>query len=133
MSIDGYPRQQVLHPMEGESRTKQADLKAADINNIVRRWLKSGIPPQSNMVARYGDFSNSGDYLSCLLKVQESQDSFMRLPARVRKACDNDPGKFLDMVFDPEKKAQLVELGLVEGQTPVEPAPEVPEEPPVEP
>ena len=129
-------RRQVLHPGGGAVRTKQADLKASDINGIVSRWLKTGVPPEGSGVARYGDFRNADDYLSCLLRVQEAEREFLKLPALVRRHVDNDPGKFLEMVFDPDRRPELEELGLVEAQVPppVEPpagAPEGPETPDV--
>lgn len=144
----GQERKRVLHPTGGESRVKQADADSANINSILKLWLKTGIPPQTAKVARYGDFSTAEDYLTCMLKVSEAQAEFAMLPALVRKACDNNPGKFLELVSDPERREELVELGLVEKQVPVQvdqvkapeapdpvpedegsPAPEVPEKP----
>lgn len=137
MSHRNFERRRVLADTSGESRTKQADAAGANINTMMAQWLKTGIPPQSNKEARYGNFENAEDYLSCMTKVAEAEAEFMRLSPAVRKACGQDPGKFLDLVFDPERREELVELGLMESQVPEavdegSPAvPEAPEEPEV--
>lgn len=131
MLKDVRERVPVVHPNEGASRTKQADLKASDINHIVAKWVRTGVPPQTQGALRYGDFSNVDDYLTCCMRVREAEEQFMRLPSRVRKYCDNNPGKFLDLVFDPERRGVLEALGLVEPQRPHDES-GVPLEPPAE-
>lgn len=121
------------HPVRGESRTRQADALASDINAIMDRYVHHGVLPSQNAARpRYGDFSSGLDYHAALLKVQSAEDEFMALPAHVRRYVDNDPGRFLELVHDPERRDELVELGLVEEQLPAEPAEPDPQPAPAE-
>ena len=139
--VVGFVRRSVKHPTGGESKTKQSDALTTDIERIVERWLVQGAPPPSSPL-RYGDFSNIGDYQECVLRVQQAQEQFMDLPAKVRKVCGNDPGRFLEMCEDPEGMKLLEEAGLATDRKPskeleaaAEPAaggvepPEMPENP----
>lgn len=124
-------RIRVVHPEGGPLMTKQAMALDTDINAIVSRWIAHGqVPRASNAPARYGDFSSGLEFHGAMNQVREAEQHFMELPAHIRRHCRNDPGEFLDLVMNPERRAELVELGLVEGQVPPK-ASEVPE--PVEP
>jgi len=132
MSFPGYHRR-VQHAGGGRLMTKQAEAAETDMNAIIRRHRNTGAPFPVNGNATYGDFSGSLDFHAALTRVREAELTFALLPAEVREAARNDPGVFLDMVHDPEKRDELVKLGLVEAaipaapvEAPVEPAP-VPE------
>lgn len=121
----------VTHPSGGKSRTKQADALETDVNKIVARYRNTGHIPNDGRQPQYGDFSNVGSYLDAMNRVREAQAQFDDLPAHVRAHVDNDPAKFLDMVYDPERRTEWEELGLVEEQTPPDTPPETkPPEPP---
>lgn len=98
--------------------TKQGDAAAADVNNIVHRFIAHGELPRNFGQPHYGDFSTVGDYLSASLKVKQAQEQFDALPASVRAHANNNPAEFLDMVYDPDRREELVELGLIEEQMP---------------
>lgn len=117
--------------------TKQADALKSDINTIMARWIAHGTPPSGPAGhAQYGDFTNVDDYHTALNKLEQARQQFQALPSAIRKHVKNDPGAFLDMVFDPERRGELEELGLVEAQAPESaPAavvPDPPEAPPTE-
>lgn len=104
----------------GRVMTKQAPKEEQDVNVIMGRWIGQGIPPRPGpRMAMYGDFTNAPDFHAAQNLVIEAREQFEDLPARVRKACKNDPGQFLEMVHDPERRAELVELGLLEEAVPV--------------
>lgn len=135
-----HPR--VRAPESGPSMTKQSDALDSDINAIMGRFISHGEIPASRGQPQYGDFSNVDDYLGAMTKVREAQAQFDLLPAAVRAHVDNDPGKFLEMVYDEDRIGELEELGLVERQKPepiADPAkvakemPKAPAEPAVEP
>ncbi len=111
-------RERIQHEAGGISKTKQSDQDSADINSIMRRWIAHGEVPLNNASPQYGDFSNATDYKTACDKIQLAQEQFDALPASVRAHVDNDPGKFLDMIYDPERTGELEELGLVEGHIP---------------
>jgi len=110
---------QAVHPAEGGiSKTKQADAIETDINKIVGKFIAHGTLPIAGTVPTYGDFSTFTTYHDALNLVMQAQNDFDDLPATVRKHVDNDPGKFLDLVHDPTRRAELEELGLVDEQAP---------------
>lgn len=121
-------RERVYHPAGGESRTKQSDALASDINSIMSKWIKDGVVPIAGRIPKYGDFSTSVDFHLALSRVKEAEAEFWHLPPAVRKVCENDPGKFLDLVMTPEGRRQLEGVGLTK-----EAAPETAPEPAVEP
>ncbi len=116
--------------------TKQSDALGADVNQIVKRFVAFGDLPNDGKTPTYGDFSNVDDYLTSLNSLKLAQDQFDDLPAAVRNHVGNDPGAFLEMIYDPTRRPELEELGLVEAmlpeelQTPPEPVITPPEVPP---
>lgn len=116
-------RRQVLHPSGGVSKTRQSDALASDINHIVGRWITTGTLPVVGRTPTYGDFSNAVDFHTALTRVKDAEAAYWELPVAVRKATENDPGKFLDMVMTPEGRRDLETLGLPTDRVP-ETAPE---------
>lgn len=119
-----------LGPFE-ETRTRQSEAAACNINNIMRRYEKTGVIPPAKRNAFYADVSTMGDYRTALHQVQSAQDYFMSLPAKLRSRFENDAAAFLDFVSDPANRDEMVELGLIESADDVpddggEAAPEVP-------
>lgn len=119
------------HPGGGTIITKQADADNANINTIMEKWAIHGDVPLNGRTPTYGDFTNAGDFHSALNKIMAAKQDFSELPAYVRRHVDHDAGKFLDMVFDPERRGELEELGLVPERAPASapPATEAPEPP----
>jgi len=130
----------VKHRSGGRVLTKQSEAGACDINAMVSRWKRSGVVTVTGQRPSYGDFSNVDDYYSGMNRIKAAQAEFLRLPSAVRKHCQNDVGKFLEMVMTRRGHDELVELGLApclvpeveidEPVVPVDdpPAPEVPAE-----
>lgn len=114
-----------VHPDRGEpSKTVQSDALKSDIGSIMAKWIRDGVVPVTGKEPRYGDFSTVGDFHTALNRVMAAQDDFYRyVPSKVRKYCDHDVGKFLELVYDPERRGELEELGLLEKQAPSEAPP----------
>lgn len=101
-------------PLCGETLTKQAEKDACDVNNIVRKWQKTGVIEH---VAKYqGDYSDlvgaPVDYHAAFNQVLEARAAFDSLPSSVRKRFQNDPGAFLEFVSDPANGDEMIKLGL---------------------
>ena len=118
------------HAGGGRKLVKEADALASDVNSIMSKYIQTGILPQGGARPTYGDFTNAVDYHTAMNKWRKAEEDFYKLPPQVRKHVQNDPGKFLEMVYDPERRGELEELGLVEAQAP-EAAPDAAEPPPV--
>jgi len=98
----------------------------------MRRWAKSGqLPPTNTTPPTYGDFTNATDYLTSQVTVMDAIADFERLPAQVRKECENDPAKFLAMVQEEEQLQKLVDAGLEIDDIPEQlQLPQAPTDPP---
>lgn len=108
---DAHERVQIQFP--NPSLTKQAMGQETDINNIMRKYEQDGIITHlSKYKGQYGDFTNVVDYHSALNTMIDADDAFASLPSRIRGEFDNDPGKFLEFVHNPENHDQMVEMGL---------------------
>lgn len=97
------------------SRTKQADAKAANINNIVARYRKSGELPIVNRAPMFGDLSMP-DYKEAMDIMAQATQSFAALPAALRAEFNNDPSlllEALDNASDPEVHTYLYKIGLL--------------------
>lgn len=106
-----------------EGRTKQSFKAECDINNILKRYEKSGLLPDLIKTnPQYGDFSNVPDYQESLNIVHKAHEQFALLDSRVRKRFDNDPAKFLAFASDPHSGDEMVALGLAT----IVPSPETP-------
>lgn len=110
----------------------------ADINNIMRRYEKTGtIPVPSGVEPRYLDCTDLPSYQDAMNLLNAASEAFMSLPSRVRAEFENDPGRFVAFAEDPENLEQMRLWGLAPpaapaaGEAPVEPvkAPEAPSEP----
>lgn len=96
-----------------ESRTEQSHRRECNINTIVAKAKKTGLFPQRTDRPRYGDFTGIVDYHEALTRVGEAKDDFMKLPSEIRSRFDNDPGKLVAFISDPENRSEAERLGLV--------------------
>lgn len=131
-----FDRERKQTEVVGESRVKRSLRDQVDVNAIVRKWQSTGVLQQViSQEPRYGDFSNVDDYKSAVDRVRAAEADFDALPAHIRQAVRNDPQVFLELALDPERRQEMVELGLGEVANylhgPVEEP--VPEPPPSEP
>jgi len=73
------------------SKTQQHFKDEADINEIMRRWLKTGEIKEIPLPPQYGDFTEmETDYHSLNNRIAETNALFYRLPAAVRASYQND-------------------------------------------
>lgn len=104
-------------PLE-EVKTKQEFLEECDINNIIARYRKTGVLPNTfGDIGSYGDFSEVTCFQDAMIKIQDAEDMFMSLPAGIRSKFDNDPGKFLEFADNPENQDKLVEMGIISRES----------------
>lgn len=99
------------------SCTQQHFAEECDINNIVNKYMQTGVfgdpfsdasnPPQ------FGDFYNVSDFHSAQNLIAEATQSFDALPAHLRKRFDNDPSVLLAFLEDESNREEAEKLGLV--------------------
>ncbi len=97
-------------------RTKQSFKKETDINNIMARFVKTGIiTPEAlaNRQATFADVSEIGDFLQCQNQIKAAESAFMTLPADLRARFENEPAQLLDFCKDPENREEAIKLGII--------------------
>jgi phage internal scaffolding protein len=62
----------------------------------------------------YADVSEVPDLTQALNIVQQAQQAFDSLPAKIRYEFHNDPSQLLKFISDPQNKERAIELGLIE-------------------
>lgn len=99
----------------GESRTRQSEAAALDINNIMKKYEKTGVLPVIGREGFFADVSQMPDYRGALESVRLADEVFMELPAGVRSKFQNDAAEFLDFCSNPDNRDEMVEMGLLEA------------------
>lgn len=107
------PPPQIQVGFSTKGRTKQSFKAECDINQIMARFLRTGVLDfvQKNE-PRYGDATGL-EYQSAMLRVAGAKTMFNELPAKIREFFENEPGKFLDFVQNDKNHAECVEMGLL--------------------
>lgn len=105
------------------SMTKQEFKDETDINILMARYEKDGIPPGLTTASpSYIDCTDIPDLRTALDIFIDAEKAFMSLSAQVRKEFDNDPLKFVDFADNKDNLPKMREWGLA----PPEPEPEAP-------
>lgn len=102
-------------------RTKQSFVAECDINNIIKSFKVTGQIKHINEKAAQGayvDLPDPIDFQEALHQVKDAQASFMTLPSQVRSRFDNDPGRFLEFMADPNNQDEIIKLGLAKDTRP---------------
>lgn len=101
------------------SLTQQHSKDEVDINNIMKRYIKTGV---IDHVAKYqGQYTenNETDYHTSMNMIIKADEMFFDLPSAVRKQFNNSPPEFLAFVSDKANHSKLQEMGLT--NTPMSP------------
>lgn len=106
-------RVRTTHPSGGNAITQQHLKDDCDINIIIKRHAETGnISHLNPKKPLYLDCTGVTDLQGALHLVEEAEDNFATLPAAVRKACQNDPVEFVDMLHSIDGTKILAEAGL---------------------
>lgn len=93
--------------------THQEFKESCDIRSIMKQFKRQGIGlPIPNFNDAILDYSDLPDYQSALNLMIDAQNSFDSLPANVRKRFGNDPGEFVNFIYDPANEQELIKMGL---------------------
>jgi len=114
----------VFTEVDRVSMTRQEFALESDINTLMSRFEKSGVPPLGTGIPpRYLDLTDVPDFQAAMQLMIDAEEAFMALPAKVRREFDNDPGKFVAFAEREENLPRMREWGLAAPEEPVE-APE---------
>ncbi len=126
-AYDQQPRKPLI--IKGESRTKQEFKDECDINNIIKRFDKTGV--LEHVQENEGYYTETGelDFQAAQDIIATGNSMFEGLPSIIRKRFDNKPEKFLGFMENEENMAEAVKLGLIKAPTSNEASPKAPQEP----
>lgn len=119
------PRVQIS--FSGLGRTKQSFKAECDINQILARFLRTGVLDFTNKnEARYGDVTGL-EYQTAVFQISRAKSMFEELPAQLRARFENEPGRFIEFVNNPRNREECVEMGLMKpkanaGASPLPPS-----------
>lgn len=128
------PKTQTGKTFTEPSLTEQHHKESVDIHNIMLQHKKTGI---LNHTAQYqGEYSNMIDaptFEQAQRLIADANSMFETVPSHIRADFDNDPGKFLGFMQNPENREKIEAFGLDTTHLPElapESAPQAPLEPP---
>jgi len=111
------PHERVTAPSSGgPGMTKQAAKDECDINQLMKRYAKTGQLPPGMGIGRYGDFYPVEDFLSAQLVVKTAEIQFNSLPANMRDRFSNEPQNLLAFIADPANLDEARKLGLLKEE-----------------
>lgn len=116
------------------SKTKQAFAEELDVNNIIKKYNKTGVlQKMHDFEGIFGDFK-SQDFQDAMNTVINAEQVFLEVPSKIRAQFNNDPGAFIDFATNKDNLKQMREWGLAmpEPEPGIEPAPAMETAPAVE-
>lgn len=91
---------------------QQHSKEEVDINNIMKRYIKTGVIDHVTKYKPQYTENTMQDYQTSQNIIIKADNMFQELPSQVRKQFDNDPGRFLEFVSDEKNHDKLAEMGL---------------------
>lgn len=104
-------------------RTEQAHRDAVNVNNIIKKYARTGTIEHIKYVEPSYIDTTGADFKTSLDKVIKIQQKFEEIPANIRKRFDHDPEKFLNFFNDEKNKEEAVKIGLTRSDWKIEPEP----------
>jgi len=106
-------------PQDPISLTKQSFKDECNINKIMAKFQKAGaISHYAKHAPKYGD-TTSIELQDALNIIADADSMFEELPSTIRKKFENNPGKFLDFVQNPDNNEEMQKLGLAKKGKPI--------------
>lgn len=104
------------------SKTQSEFAKDLDINRIVERHVKAGMPfPVAE--SQFADVSEVVDFQTAQNTLIRANEAWMSLDAKVRREFNDKPENFLKALHDPSMKDELVRLKVLKKEKPAEAPP----------
>jgi len=100
----------------GQSKTKQSFAQEADINNIMSKYVQTGVlvdplVPRTRKPV-YGDFSQTPDYFTAKNNIIKAEQQFQLLPSKLRDRFENNLENLVAFIADEANHEECVKLGL---------------------
>lgn len=123
-------RVRVQAPVGETTRTQQHMGPACNINNIMKKYLKTGVIEHWNQrKPEFGDFSQAVDLQAAIQLVDSAQEEFLKLSSEVRNVAKNDPVLLLQLLATEQGTEALKAAGMeFQEESKGAPAPALPSE-----
>jgi len=108
------PKERVRIKFPAQGRTKQAFKKDCDINNIMAKYVKTGVITHGRTAKPEYGFAPATDFHTAMNLITEAEQQFEGLPSKLRLRFKNDPAEFLSFCEDPNNRSEAALLGLLE-------------------
>lgn len=95
------------------SLTDQSFKEESDINEILRRFGKTGELPENYRAPLSGDFSNLQTYEEMQNAIADANSRFMEMPAELREKFENSPARLMNFLDDEKNRDEAIKLGIV--------------------
>lgn len=96
-----------------ETLAQQHMRDECDINQMVKRYAATGMPPPPSEWPTDADFDEIFDFQSAMNVIAKGREAFNQLPSAARERFQNNPALFLEFVGDHNNLAEAESLGLV--------------------
>lgn len=103
-------RRRVRTSVQSESLVQSEFAKEANINYLVEKHVRSGIPFPEGDMSQFSDVSTLPDFQASADTVIKAQESWMSLDAKIRRHFGDKIDLFLDALHDPARHDELVRL-----------------------
>lgn len=101
---------------KGKTKTKQSMATDCDINNIMKKFQKTGT---LDHVAKHGgtyEYATALTYQEAIHVKRDAEEMFNDLPSSLRTKFKGNPAIFLDFVQNDDNLEEMGELGLLNEQ-----------------
>lgn len=95
----------------GDSLTDESFAEECDVNNIIKRYVQTGLMPHTKAFGFFEDISNlPEDLMAAQQTLAEAERNFMLLPSGIRSKFDNNPIALIQWLENPANAAEAAEL-----------------------
>jgi len=99
------------------TKTQQSFRDETDINHIIDKFGVENVAQNPRQMPSSSDFYETFDYQTAQNTIRQAHEAFMDQPAHIRAEFDNDPGKFIKFLEDPDNQDKAIKLGLATKRT----------------
>ena len=118
-------RTRVKKAFNTPSLTKQSFKDETNVNNIMAKYLQTGLLDHvNNHQGNYDNFVSAPDYHTAMNRITAADQAFESMPSDLRARFQNSAPAFLEFVQNPENRDQMIDMGLL---------PKIPKEPVTDP
>jgi len=126
-------RERIIAFNDHVSRTQQHFKDEVNINTILAKYQKTGIVSHVRAAqAKYGDFTQLGEFADHMQTIATAQEAFEALPAKLRNDFGNSPQGFFQFIKDPQNFDACVSYGIFQPKPKLEGTPSTPPVPAAE-